>query len=152
MAFPNISTRTAARGTISCLEISRWLVVGRTSVGSSTRRSTPFHRTGGRAARRWSDCNTVILQYCNTAILQYCNELFAWEKEFAALSPEEWYKQRLERELPVLDGLLSWVDSISGSVVPKSALGKALHYLREQWSCLIRYLEDGRLKLNNNRA
>ena len=34
----------------------------------------------------------------------------------------------------------------------KSALGKALHYLREQWPCLIRYLEDGRLELSNNRA
>lgn len=84
--------------------------------------------------------------------LQYCNELFAWEKEFAALSPEERYKQRLEREQPVLDALLSWADSISGSVAPKSALGKALHYLREQWPYLVRYLEDGRLELSNNRA
>lgn len=84
--------------------------------------------------------------------LQYCNELFAWEKEFAALSPEERYKQRLEREQPVLDALLSWADSISGAVAPKSALGKALHYLREQWPYLIRCLEDGRLELSNNRA
>ena len=84
--------------------------------------------------------------------LQYCNDLFAWEKEFAALSPEERYKQRLEREQPVLDALLSWADSLSGSVAPKSALGKALHYLREQWPYLIRYLEDGRLELSNNRA
>ncbi len=52
----------------------------------------------------------------------------------------------------VLDALLSWADSISGSVAAKSALGKALHYLREQWPSLIRYLEDGRLELSNNRA
>jgi len=31
-------------------------------------------------------------------------------------------------------------------------LGKALHYLREQWPWLIRYLEDGRLEISNNRA
>ena len=37
-------------------------------------------------------------------------------------------------------------------MAPKSALGKALHYLREQWPYLIRYLEDGRLELSNNRA
>ena len=30
--------------------------------------------------------------------------------------------------------------------------GKALHYLREQWPYLVRYLEDGRLELSNNRA
>lgn len=35
---------------------------------------------------------------------------------------------------------------------PKSALGKALHYLQEQWPYLIRYFEDGRLELSNNRA
>ena len=30
--------------------------------------------------------------------------------------------------------------------------GKALHYLLEQWPYLVRYLEDGRLELSNNRA
>lgn len=29
---------------------------------------------------------------------------------------------------------------------------RALHYLLEQWPYLIRYLEDGRLELSNNRA
>ena len=84
--------------------------------------------------------------------LKYCNDLFAWEEQFSKLSPEERKKQRLEKEKPILDALLSWANSISGSVVPKSALGKALYYLREQWPYLIRYLEDGRLELSNNRA
>ncbi len=34
--------------------------------------------------------------------LRYCNALFAWEKRFETLSPEERKKQRLEREKPVL--------------------------------------------------
>lgn len=34
----------------------------------------------------------------------------------------------------------------------KSALGKALHYFKEQPPYLIRYLEDGRLELINNRV
>ena len=38
------------------------------------------------------------------------------------------------------------------AVALKSALGRALHYLREQWTYLIRFLKDGRQKLNNNRA
>lgn len=32
---------------------------------------------------------------------------------------------------------------MSGRVVLKSALGKAIHYLLEKWSYLIRYPEDG---------
>ena len=35
---------------------------------------------------------------------------------------------------------------------PQVRAGKALHYLKEQWPYLIRYLEDGRLELSNNRA
>ena len=81
---------------------------------------------------------------------QYCTKLFAIEKELADLTPEERYKQRLEREKPVLDALLAW--SYTKKAVPKSALGKAIYYLHEQWPYLMRYLEDGRLELSNNRA
>ena len=35
---------------------------------------------------------------------------------------------------------------------PKSALGKALNYLKEQWPYLTNYLKNGRLELSNNRA
>ena len=81
---------------------------------------------------------------------QYCTKLFALEKELAKLTPEERYEQRLKQEKPVLDALLAW--SQTKNAPPKSALGKALHYLQEQWPYLIRYLEDGRLELSNNRA
>ena len=35
---------------------------------------------------------------------------------------------------------------------PKSALGKALAYSLNQWPKLTRYLEDGHLNIDNNRA
>jgi len=50
----------------------------------------------------------------------------------------------------LLDVILSWANSVSAA--PKSALGKAQHYLKEQRPYLIRYLEDGRLELSNNWA
>ena len=74
------------------------------------------------------------------------------EKSFAELTPEERYEKRLEQEKPVLDALLAWANDLIPRTVPKSALGKALHYLKEQWPYLVRYLEDGRLELSNNRA
>jgi hypothetical protein len=82
----------------------------------------------------------------------YCSRLFRLEEAFAELPPEERYAKRLEQEKPVLDALLAWANEASGKVAPKSALGKALHYLLEQWPYLVRYLEDGRLELSNNRA
>ena len=38
------------------------------------------------------------------------------------------------------------------NAAPKSALGKALTYLKEQWLYLTNYLKDGRLEISNNRA
>ena len=70
----------------------------------------------------------------------------------AELTPEERYEKRLEQEKPVLDALLSWANEMQVKTAPKSALGRAIHYLLEQWPYLTRYLEDGRLELSNNRA
>ena len=68
------------------------------------------------------------------------------------MTAEERCAKRLELEKTVLDALSAWANVASAKTAPKSALGKALHYLREQWPYLVRYLEDGRLELSNNRA
>ena len=81
---------------------------------------------------------------------RFCTALFAIEKDLAGLPPEERYGQRLKRENPILDALQAWAHTRKAA--PKSALGRALHYLDEQWQYLIRYLEDGRLELSNNRG
>ena len=82
----------------------------------------------------------------------FCSRLFKQEASFAEMTPEERYCKRLEQEKPVLDALLVWANELMPKTAPKSALGKALHYLLAQWPYLMRYLEDGRLELSNNRA
>ncbi len=82
----------------------------------------------------------------------YCSQLFKLEQALAELTPEERHKKRLEQEKPVLDELLSWANEMQAKTAPKSALGKAIYYLLEQWPYLTRYLEAGRLELSNNRA
>ena len=46
--------------------------------------------------------------------------------------------------------MLAWANS--STAAPNSALGKALHYLKEQWPYLVNYLKDRRLEISNNRA
>ena len=82
--------------------------------------------------------------------LAYCNLLFGIEQEIADKTAEERYEERLKQAKPVLDAMLSWANSRTAA--PKSALGKAFHYLREQWPYLTNYLKDGRLEISNNRA
>ena len=82
--------------------------------------------------------------------LAYCNLLFKIEGGLAGLSPKERYDQRLKQAKPVLDALLAWANARAAA--PKSALGRALTYLKDQWPYLLNYLKDGRLELSNNRA
>ena len=82
--------------------------------------------------------------------LAYCNLLFKIEEGLADLSPEERYDQRLKQAKPVLDAMLAWANTRIAA--PKSALGKAFTYIKDQWPYLLNYLEDGRLELSNNRA
>ena len=82
--------------------------------------------------------------------LAYCNLLFGIEQEIADKTAEERYAERLKQAKPVLDAMFAWANSRTAA--PKSALGKALNYLKEQWPYLTNYLKDGRLEISNNRA
>ena len=52
----------------------------------------------------------------------------------------------------MLDAFSAWLQSQSSRVTPKSALGQAIKYCRNQWSRLTMFLEDGRLEIDNNRS
>ena len=82
--------------------------------------------------------------------LAYCNLLFGIEQEIADKTAEQRYEERLKQAKPVLDAMFAWANSRTAA--PKSALGKAFHYLKEQWPYLTNYLKDGRLEISNNRA
>ena len=82
--------------------------------------------------------------------MAYCTLLFEIERGLKTLSPEERLKERREQVKPVLDAMYAWADTRTAA--PKSALGKAFNYLKEQRPYLLNYLKDGRLELSNNRA
>ena len=82
--------------------------------------------------------------------LAYCNLLFEIEQGLSEETVQKRYEQRLTQAKPVLDAMFAWANSRTAA--PKSALGKAFTYLKEQWPYLTNYLKDGRLEISNNRA
>jgi len=80
----------------------------------------------------------------------YCDRLFELERDFADLSSTERYEKRLQSSKPVLAELFAWAASCKA--VPKSPVGKAVHYALSQRKYLENYLLDGRLEISNNRA
>ena len=68
------------------------------------------------------------------------------------LKPEQIVALRAEKSGPILDKLKALLDARATTTPPKSLLGKALGYARKQWDRLVVYLEDGRLRPDNNLA
>jgi transposase len=52
----------------------------------------------------------------------------------------------------VLDELKPWLDALRPHVLPKGPMGDAIGYALRQWAQLTRYLDDGRLEIDNNRV
>lgn len=54
--------------------------------------------------------------------------------------------------MPLLAQFKAWLDKSAPHVLPESLLGKALNYALNQWERAIRYVDDGRLDIDNNRS
>jgi transposase len=84
--------------------------------------------------------------------LSLIQRLYRIERLMQDAAPAERHAYRQVHARPVIDELREWLDTSLPQVPPKSATGKALHYLHHEWPKLVRYLEDGRLSIDNNRV
>lgn len=84
--------------------------------------------------------------------LNHLQKLYAIEKQIVGKTAEERYRLRHEKAKPLLDDFKAWLDKSALQVIPKSLLGIAIHYCLNQWEKLTRYLDDGQLSIDNNRA
>ena len=85
-------------------------------------------------------------------VLLLVQQLYAVEDEAKGLSAEARRALRQERSVPVLAKIDEVRRRLQADVLPKSPLGDALRYLDNQWAPLQRFVEDGRLAIDNNRA
>lgn len=84
--------------------------------------------------------------------LALIQKLYGVEKAVRDTTPAARYAYRLEQAKPILDELHTWLTETLPRVPPETATGKALNYLHREWTKLIRYLNDGRYEIDNNRA
>ncbi len=52
----------------------------------------------------------------------------------------------------MLASLHDWLHDTSRSLARKSALAEAIHYALARWAALTRYVDDGRIEIDNNAA
>lgn len=82
--------------------------------------------------------------------LKVIKELYAIESEVKGQAPELIQAARQEKAKPVLDAFARWLNEHGHRFAPKTNLGKAFGYSLSQLPKLLRYLEDGRIPIDNN--
>ncbi len=78
--------------------------------------------------------------------------LYKVEKECIKLPFGERCQVRQERSKPIIDGIFKRLEELQLSILPSEPLSQAINYSLNQRDALYRYLEDGRLKPDNNTA
>ena len=84
--------------------------------------------------------------------IRYIKKLYAIEKEAKGLTAEKRFQLRQEKAKPILDNFGLWLRETYPKTPPKGGLGMAIYYSLQQWQRLNVYLEDGRLRPDNNLA
>lgn len=88
-----------------------------------------------------------------TEMLALIGELYAVEKVARDLKLSLRDRKRLRKKRQVsllLKKINRWLLMIEPDVPPKSGLGKAINYARNQWPRLIRYVRHGEVEIDNN--
>jgi hypothetical protein len=83
-------------------------------------------------------------------MLEWIRQLYDIEDRAHDLSADARRGLRAREAMPVLDKIETYLEKLAPRALPKSTLGKAVTYARNQWEALRRYTEDGRLTIDNN--
>ena len=86
--------------------------------------------------------------------IDFIGNLYSIEKRAKAqgLCSDEIYQLRQQEAKPILETFKLWLDANQAITPPKGLLGKAIQYALNNWKKLIVYIEDGRLRPDNNIA
>ena len=84
--------------------------------------------------------------------LKMIRKLYQIERELSDQTPAERLAGRQALSLPIVKELRKWLDEKRPRVATSSPTGKAMGYLERQWPKLLRFLENGKIPLSNQRA
>jgi transposase len=103
-------------------------------------------------ARRKFDEATSSRPKEATEIMARIGKLYKVEEECDEMGHEDRCRFRQEHSRPILDEIFARLQELKAATLPSEPLRKAVDYSLNQRKALYRYLEDGRLKPDNNIA
>lgn len=115
-----------------------------------------YRETGATEAGCWAHCRRGFFEALSTdperaAIpLGLIARLYEVDRATREMPLNDRTLVRGSRASPILHALRSWLETQQLEVLPRSPLGQAITYARNQWEALTRFVGDGRLPLDNN--
>jgi len=102
--------------------------------------------------RKWTDAMPKTKDKQGDALegFNFCERLFALERTFVNMTPEERAEARLKHSKPVLDAYYMWLETVDP--LCGARLREAVVYSHNQKKPLSAFLLDGRIEISNNRA
>ena len=101
--------------------------------------------------RKFFEAKSNDLTRANKA-LSFIQQLYAIERKAREedFPPDQRQQLREEKSRPVWDEFCQWLEQQKDKVLPQSAIGKAITYARNRKIYVGRYLDDGKLEIDNN--
>lgn len=83
-------------------------------------------------------------------MLALVGELYQIEREAKEADDDARRAVRQQRSVPVLAEIRAWLDREGEIVIPRSPMGQAITYAKNQWQALNTYVTQGFLNIDNN--
>ena len=104
------------------------------------------------ARRKFHEIHAIHASPTTTEALARIAALYAIEDEIRGKPAELRREVRQSRARPLIDELHKWMQKTVRQLSPKSETAGAIRYSISRWRALTRYIDDGRLEINNNSA
>jgi transposase len=102
--------------------------------------------------RKFYDLHVVHRSPVAAEALERIAALYAIEKEIRGHPAKERREVRNARARPLLESLKQWLEETLGKLSRKSDTAMAVRYALGRWNALLRYVDDGRIEIDNNAA
>ena len=104
------------------------------------------------ARRKFHEIHAIHASPTTTEALARIAALYAIEEEIRGKPADLRLSIRQTRARPLIDDLHNWMEKSLRSLSPKSETAGAIRYALSRWRALTRYIDDGRLEIDNSAA
>jgi transposase len=102
--------------------------------------------------RKFYDLHVAHKSQVAAEAMERIAALYAIEKEIRGHPADQRREVRNARARPLLDWLKQWLEEALGKLSRKSDTALAVRYALSRWDALLRYVDDGRIEIDNNPA